>query len=736
MTTPDADDASPSPEYSGDQDGADMADQNDLRASSEASPNTTPSIMSKANAKDPLRPRRKKARRACFACQRAHLTCGDERPCSRCVKRGLQDACQDGVRKKAKYLHDTPNEALMPGVGGHYPHINGNQTSTTGQVSLPDTPVSAQRGTFFAQPQPGNFNMYQQPPQHGQLPQHIPEGPPIGSFNGQQTPISPTFGQNPQQSPPIQTIPNSQVSQANASQMHNFGGPLFDPSDPALFNFDIASLNFGNHYGALEFGMLGHMSSGAADTPPSDNNLMNPLNQAANMYGPQMSGGYAENAAASVMAPGALPYQTDGLSNSDWQNSQSRHNSIAQIQTPHNTPMSANLDNIQRHDSTTGLPHAYAIGQGPSSLSTSSPASNAADLGSNFDNGPMSPATFFVNPNGAQRPSHQNYTRQQIQQAQQHQQPHQQPAQSPSQSRQSVALQPIQSNAMTRKRRRDTNYIYEGIKKPYPYSMSFHRVMGDVATRISKDKQARIGKAMATFRPSFVACSKELDENDLIFSEKNLQRQLLTLEDSIDHLGTPTLVLRRTGEVVALGKEFTILTGWPREVLLGKNPNLNVNWGNSPNASGSSTRMTRSPYILPGKNPDDEDNGPRPVSIVELMDEDSVVQFYEDYATMAFEDSRGSKSRCVNFLKYRTKEDMMRFEELAKHDEKNGNGNGHSGGGKGETVVKTENAIHNEAGMYKLGQKEGMVKCMCVWHIRRDNFDMPMLIVMNILPWI
>lgn len=28
------------------------------------------------NSKDPSRPRRKKARRACFACQRAHLTCG------------------------------------------------------------------------------------------------------------------------------------------------------------------------------------------------------------------------------------------------------------------------------------------------------------------------------------------------------------------------------------------------------------------------------------------------------------------------------------------------------------------------------------------------------------------------------------------------------------------------------------------------------------------------------------
>lgn len=29
-----------------------------------------------SNAKDPNRPKRKKARRACYACQRAHLTCG------------------------------------------------------------------------------------------------------------------------------------------------------------------------------------------------------------------------------------------------------------------------------------------------------------------------------------------------------------------------------------------------------------------------------------------------------------------------------------------------------------------------------------------------------------------------------------------------------------------------------------------------------------------------------------
>jgi hypothetical protein len=37
---------------------------------------TTTNGRAKLSAKDPQRPRRKKARRACHACQRAHLTCG------------------------------------------------------------------------------------------------------------------------------------------------------------------------------------------------------------------------------------------------------------------------------------------------------------------------------------------------------------------------------------------------------------------------------------------------------------------------------------------------------------------------------------------------------------------------------------------------------------------------------------------------------------------------------------
>jgi hypothetical protein len=67
-------------------------------------------------------PKKKKANRACYHCQKAHLTCDDcefsitllslnlkiplARPCQRCVKRGFANNCTEGHRKKAKYLLD------------------------------------------------------------------------------------------------------------------------------------------------------------------------------------------------------------------------------------------------------------------------------------------------------------------------------------------------------------------------------------------------------------------------------------------------------------------------------------------------------------------------------------------------------------------------------------------------------------------------------------------------------
>nr|GFD60206.1 hypothetical protein [Tanacetum cinerariifolium] len=70
------DDASPSPDFSGDYDEDMAAEQSQKEHKGDEEKKDT-NGQTKSNAKDPLRPRRKKARRACFACQRAHLTCGE-----------------------------------------------------------------------------------------------------------------------------------------------------------------------------------------------------------------------------------------------------------------------------------------------------------------------------------------------------------------------------------------------------------------------------------------------------------------------------------------------------------------------------------------------------------------------------------------------------------------------------------------------------------------------------------
>ncbi|KAL7817622.1 hypothetical protein V8C44DRAFT_243058 [Trichoderma aethiopicum] len=53
-----------------------LAKDDDERMADTMAANGSYDEKKKYDPKDPLRPRRKKARRACFACQRAHLTCG------------------------------------------------------------------------------------------------------------------------------------------------------------------------------------------------------------------------------------------------------------------------------------------------------------------------------------------------------------------------------------------------------------------------------------------------------------------------------------------------------------------------------------------------------------------------------------------------------------------------------------------------------------------------------------
>ena len=96
-----------------------------------------------------------------------------------------------------------------------------------------------------------------------------------------------------------------------------------------------------------------------------------------------------------------------------------------------------------------------------------------------------------------------------------------------------------------------------------------------------------------------------LSEEDEIFVERAFQRTILEFEKLISFSGTPTVVWRRTCEIALVGAEFCMLTQWSKEDLLGK-------------------------YIY------------------QFMDKESVLNYWEMFASHAFENTTQSvMTKCV-----------------------------------------------------------------------------------------
>ncbi|KAK6956954.1 hypothetical protein Daesc_002236 [Daldinia eschscholtzii] len=626
-------------------------------------------VKKKYDPKDPHRPRRKKARRACYACQRAHLTCGDERPCQRCIKRGLADACQDGVRKKAKYLHDAPPEALRPVLGPTYnPAVhtkptNGRHLSNGNSETSPYYSEASNSSTY---------SMFNGNPQ-GQLTSLSDNM----SFASQQSPV--TSGFQPPNTSRAAQMGSMQVPQVSSEMAHNFSTALFDPSNPAIFNFDLEGLNFGNHYGALEFGMLGHMSSGAAETPPRD----------AIAHPPGTDVNY-----------GSTPVYRNGVNQYNHMYENGMNDGFMNVDPNNGGTYPGNLQH--------GLPHAYAVAAaGPTPNSLASPStdntSSPQPTGYGFD---KSPTASTYTPASSQ--------------------PIAQPTRPKPKSSNSTGRFGPQS--VLGKRQRDPSAIYETVTEPYPYLTGFHNLIAFVQRRFSANKTLRIAKSLASIRPSFIACTRNLNRQDLIFMEKCLQRTLFEYEDFMGHCSAPTIVCRRTGEVAAVNKEFIALTGWTKNVLLGKEPNMNVNNGRSASELSSLGSTGKSEYTTPRLRTAQPDLGKasegkiQPAFIAEFMDDDSVVQFYEDFAQLAFGDSRGHVTRKCRLLKYRTKEmsESLNNDESSHKDRRNSS-----------ILSNRVTRIDGEHGISKL-EKDGKIDCTFCWTIKRDVFDIPMLIVMNV----
>lgn len=184
------------------------------------------------------------------------------------------------------------------------------------------------------------------------------------------------------------------------------------------------------------------------------------------------------------------------------------------------------------------------------------------------------------------------------------------------------------------------NSLYGKVTRPFSYTSSFHDLHLYLRSRFARKELIPIARAISRFRPSYIATTKTLNEDDLIFIERSFQRSLLEFEKFVAFSGTPTVIWRRTSQIALVGKEFSLLTGWSRQQLLAKRK-----------------------------------------FIVELMDDDSVLEYFRQYSLHAFGDSSSAMSKC--------------------------------------TLVTPQG---------------NFIKCSVCYTIKRDIFDIPMMIIGSFLP--
>ncbi|KZT62074.1 hypothetical protein CALCODRAFT_426792 [Calocera cornea HHB12733] len=154
----------------------------------------------------------------------------------------------------------------------------------------------------------------------------------------------------------------------------------------------------------------------------------------------------------------------------------------------------------------------------------------------------------------------------------------------------------------------DATEVYRRVTRGYDYTEGYHFLMKFLTeSRFDKNDILRVVRALAIFRPSLIALQMPLSEEDETFVEKSFQRTLIELDKLISYSGTPTVVWRRTGEICLVGVEFTVLTDWTKDELL----------------SGKKF-------------------------IYELFENQSVVEYWEKFASHAFENSSQSVyTHCV-----------------------------------------------------------------------------------------
>ncbi|KAJ1034694.1 hypothetical protein NDA13_000951 [Ustilago tritici] len=254
-----------------------------------------------------------------------------------------------------------------------------------------------------------------------------------------------------------------------------------------------------------------------------------------------------------------------------------------------------------------------------------------------------------------------------------------------------------------------------GLLRPYNHVNGYARLNRWMERNVSAASKRRILKPLCVFRPAFRAVAQSLTNIDLVFIEEAFERLLLDYDRVFSTQGIPACLWRRTGEIYKGNKEFAELVGVPIEGL----------------------REGR-------------------LCIYELMAEESAVNYWEKYGAVSFDP--GQKAVLTSCV-LRTKNKAIvaggvgsggtaqSAKSIAAQLARSGSASGQQtpitegrvGGGIGmkeDEKVAAETGATSTSGVLKdpNNPKAAFIHCCFSFTIRRDQWNIPHMIVGNFLP--
>ena len=224
-----------------------------------------------------------------------------------------------------------------------------------------------------------------------------------------------------------------------------------------------------------------------------------------------------------------------------------------------------------------------------------------------------------------------------------------------------------------------------GMLKPFNYVKGYARLNSYMSKRLSRDSVIRILRQLDKFRPKFRDAMKNLTDMQLVMVEMWFERQLMEYDRVFASMAIPACCWRRTGEIFRGNREMAELIGVPWEKL------------------------------RDGK-----------LAIHEVMEQDSLVSYWEKFGAIAFDQSQKAiLTSCAlktNVWEILSAEgEVQTSGTISRSGGPTGAGAANVGGEKGRGMPQVA-AMAGPAAKSKVPAET--VKCCFSFTIRRDNHSM------------